>query len=175
MKRPDISRRNRHRQSRSWGLINLKVVAGAIVIASLLLMTTLALLMVSRPPRRNPGPATAVLTLIAANTATPSAPTLAPGEQPGEETSVPTPPPGVVAIGAHVQVVGTGGDGLRLRDQPGLAGTVLMLGSEAEVFRIEDGPQEIDGYTWWKLVGPFDPSRGGWAVVNYLEVVQNPE
>jgi hypothetical protein len=73
-----------------------------------------------------------------------------------------------------VQIIGTGGDGLRLRDQPGLDGKVLLLGSEAEVFRVQDGPREVDGYTWWYLVGPFDETRRGWAVANYLQIVQNP-
>jgi hypothetical protein len=50
-----------------------------------------------------------------------------------------------------------------------------MLGAEAEVFQVSDGPREIDGYTWWYLVGPYDESRRGWAVANYLSVVQNPE
>jgi hypothetical protein len=174
MRRPDDPRRNRPDTLRSWGLVNIKVVGGAIVIASLLLIVTFSLLLATRPPRRNPGPATAVLTLIAANTATPALATPGLGVGTGE-TPVPTPLPGQIAIDAHVQIVGTGGDGLRLRDQPGLAGAVLMLGSESEVFRVADGPQELDGYTWWKLVGPFDPSRGGWAVVNYLEVVEGPQ
>jgi len=50
----------------------------------------------------------------------------------------------------------------------------LLLGSEAEVFRVQDGPREVDGYTWWYLVGPFDETRRGWAVANYLQIVQNP-
>ena len=77
-------------------------------------------------------------------------------------------------VGAYVQVTGTGGDGLRLRDQPGLNGNVLLVASEAEVFRLEDGPVEMDGYTWWSLIGPFDETRRGWGVANYLEIIQNP-
>jgi hypothetical protein len=60
------------------------------------------------------------------------------------------------------------------REQPGLEAPVLLLGAEAEVFRVEQGPQDADGYVWWYLVGPYDPARLGWAVANYLEVVQNP-
>jgi hypothetical protein len=80
----------------------------------------------------------------------------------------------VIALGAHVQILGTGGDGLRLRMEPGLGGQVRLLGSEAEVFRVDDGPVELDGYTWWYLVGPFNERRHGWAVSNFLAVVQNP-
>lgn len=166
-------RRNPRRTLPLNGLIDLRVVGGAVVIASLLIAVTLGLLLVTRPPKSQPaGQVTAVLTLIAANT--PTSGTGAVQMTPASgETQMPTPPPGELAIGAFVQIVGTGGDGLRMRDQPGLAAQVLMLGSEAEVFRVEDGPKEADGYTWWYLVGPFDSSRRGWAAVNFLQVVQN--
>jgi hypothetical protein len=55
-----------------------------------------------------------------------------------------------------------------------LNGNVLLVASEAEVFKVDEGPVEMDEYTWWHLAGPFDDSRQGWAVVNYLEIVQNP-
>ena len=77
-------------------------------------------------------------------------------------------------VGAYVQITGTAGAGLRFREKPGLEAPVLLLGAEAEVFRVEEGPQEIDGYVWWYLVGPYNPARRGWAVANYLEIVQNP-
>jgi hypothetical protein len=86
----------------------------------------------------------------------------------------PSPPAGEISIGAYVQILDTGGAGLRLRSEPSLNGQVLLLGSEAEVFEVKDGPVEMDGYTWWYLVGPFDETRRGWAVANYLNLVQNP-
>lgn len=155
-------------------LINLRVIGGAIVVASLLLMTTLVVLLATRPDRAPAGQVTAALTLIPASTNTALPATAGQGTPvTGTQTVVPSPQPGVISVGAYVQVVGTEGDGLRLRDQPGLSGQVLMLGSESEVFRVEQGPQEVDGYTWWYLVGPFDASRRGWAVANYLQVTQN--
>lgn len=155
-------------------LINLRVIGGAVVVASLLLTTTLALLLATRQARTPTGVVTAALTLIPANTSTPQPATAGPGAvTAGTLTVVPSPQPGVISVGSYVQVVGTGGDGLRLRDQPGLAGQVLLLGSESEVFKVDQGPQEADGYTWWYLVGPFDPNRHGWAVANYLQVTQS--
>ena len=74
-----------------------------------------------------------------------------------------------------MQITGTGGDGLRLRTEPGLNADVRILGAEAEVFLVQDGPRQVDGYTWWDLVGPYDSTRRGWAVSNYLAVVQNPK
>jgi hypothetical protein len=79
-----------------------------------------------------------------------------------------------LGIGVYVEISGTQGDGLRLREGPGLDNQMIFLGIEAEIFRIEDGPQVSDGYTWWYLVAPFDSSRNGWAVSNYLTIIQNP-
>jgi hypothetical protein len=88
---------------------------------------------------------------------------------------VPLPPASeAISIGALVQVSGTGGDGLRLRAEPGLNSQVLFLGLESEVFQVSDGPRQADGYTWWLLVAPYDPTLSGWAVANYLVVVQSP-
>jgi hypothetical protein len=115
------------------------------------------------------------LNVIPAPTATVPAPTMTVPPQLTPTSLVPpSPPPGVIAVGAYVQISGTGGDGLRLRTEPGLDNEVRILGSESEVFQVEDGPKDIDGYTWWYLVGPYDSSRRGWAVSNYLSVVQSP-
>ena len=88
-------------------------------------------------------------------------------------TPVAPPPPreGVVTVGAYVQIRGTGGDGLRLRAQPGLDAPILALAKEEEVFRVAEGPHSADGYTWWRLEAPDGAPRGGWAVANYLSVL----
>lgn len=149
-------------------VLNRWVLLGALVVASLMTICTLGTLWLLRPSASNLVPSTAVLYVIPAPPAS-ATPASEAGEGP-----LPTPPAGEIQTGAFVQVTGTGGAGLRLRDQPGLAGKMLLLGSEAEVFRVDDGPRELDGYTWWYLVGPFDDQRRGWAVSNYLQVVQNP-
>jgi len=100
--------------------------------------------------------------------------TLGPTETPQEATSTtapPTPKPGIIGVGGYVQVVGTGSDGLRLRDSPGLEGKVLLVANDDEVFSVQRGPQSADGYTWWYLQGLSDLSREGWAVQNYLQAV----
>ncbi|RMF46393.1 MAG: hypothetical protein D6755_06650 [Anaerolineae bacterium] len=86
----------------------------------------------------------------------------------------PSPPAGTIVPGAFVQIQGTAGEGLRLRAAPGLQGAVNYLGLEAEVFEVQDGPVQADGYTWWYLVAPFDATKQGWAASNYLQVVQSP-
>lgn len=78
------------------------------------------------------------------------------------------------ALGQLVQVYGTEGEGLRLRSEPGLEATILFLGLEHEVFRVEEGPVERDGYQWWYLVNPYDESKRGWAVSAFLRSAEEP-
>ena len=166
------NRRDRRRGPAIFQVINLWVIVGALGIACLLFTALAAFLASTRPEPSNAPPSTAVLNVIVAPTFTPQTQT----ELPGTPT-ITVPPsldPGVIEVGAHVQIQGTGGDGLRLRSEAGLNGEILLLGSESEVFRVADGPVDTDGYTWWHLVGPFDETRQGWAVSNYLVVVQNP-
>ncbi len=155
-------------------LITPWVILGAITLAVLLFGTILMTLWIIRPAPVAPAQATAVLQVIPLPSATPVLPTpILPENTPTLDVP-PSPPPGVIGVGAFVQISGTGGDGLRMRDQPGLEGEVLFLGLEAEVFRVVEGPQSADGYTWWFLAAPYDESIRGWAVANFLTVVQNP-
>jgi len=151
-------------------LISPWVIVGALVIACLLTTVSLAVFNLGRSRQPAQTLSTAVINVIPAPTFTPE-PTVAAVETPGAGTSLPS---GPIAKGAQVKVTGTSGNGLRLRDQPGLNGKVLLLGTETEVFKVEDGPVETDGYTWWYLVSPFDPERKGWGVGDYLVVI-NPE
>jgi hypothetical protein len=79
-----------------------------------------------------------------------------------------------IGIGGYVQISGTEGDGLRIRSSVGLNGDTVFRGEESEVFVVRDGPQEADGYAWWYLVAPYDETRAGWAVADYLAVVPAP-
>jgi hypothetical protein len=74
--------------------------------------------------------------------------------------------------GMYVQIIGTGGSGLRIRASAGLSSTVKFFGLDDEVFFVKDGPVEQDGYTWWLLVAPYDESRNGWAASDFLTVVE---
>jgi hypothetical protein len=153
------------------------ILIGAIVVAFVLLAISLVVLMMTRHSPSAQIPATAVVTVIPAPTTVPPTFTLEarPTPTPTSASALPpSPPPGEITTGAYVQITGTGGDGLRLRTEPGLNADVRILGAEAEVFLVKDGPRQVDGYTWWYLVGPYDSSRRGWAVSNYLAVVQNP-
>lgn len=148
------------------GIIALILGGGAFV--GLLLLINF-----SRPVRTPVGAVTAALTVIPSlsGTQTPSADQITPTEI---SVETPTLEPGAIGIGAFVQVSGTGGDGLRLRQAPGLGAEMQFLGLEGELFQVADGPVEADGYSWWFVVGSYDETRQGWAAADFLEVVPNP-
>jgi hypothetical protein len=151
------------------------LVFGSIGFGVALLVATLLLLTWTRSPQTTGAGSTALITVIAVPTATEILPTSIPATaEPPAATDFPNPPDGDIAIDAYVQVTGTGGGGLRLREGPGLNRAVRMLGSEEEIFLVIDGPQQADNYIWWYLEGPFDNTRHGWAVSNFLRLVQNP-
>ena len=153
-------------------IFSVWVILGGLVFALIMVGVFITLLWGLRPAPSPQKAATAILNVIPLPTNTPLAPptavpTLA-------ATLPPTPMPGTISKGVYVQITGTGTDGLRIRDNPGLNGKVKFVGIEAEVFQVLDGPRDIDGYTWWLLVAPYDETVQGWAVANYLAVIQNP-
>jgi hypothetical protein len=149
------------------------MIIGAFATTCLLISISFSLLYLDRSIASTIRP-TAILEIIPASSLLVTPTINSESLSPDLATIPPTQEAGVIEIGGYVQIIGTGGDGLRLRDQPGLNGNILLIASEAEVFKLEDGPIDMDGYTWWHLVGPFDTSRQGWAVENYLEQIQNP-
>jgi hypothetical protein len=158
-------------------LLSTWVIGSACLLAVLLAGVTLAVLWITRPATAPSSPATAVFYVIPAPTLTQPPPALAPTATASPTPSLQVPPApaaGVIEVGDSVQITGTGGDGLRLRAAPGLQSDVLVLGADAEVFRVSDGPRQADGLTWWYLVGLYDASRHGWAVSNFLAVIKNP-
>jgi hypothetical protein len=111
-----------------------------------------------------------VLTIVYPNT--PTATSFVPTATPvPTDTPTPIPPPkaeGGLGIGSLVEVTGTEGDGLRLREDPSLDAKIAFLGLENEVFEVKEGPMTNDGYEWWYLTNPYNEEKEGWAVANYL-------
>lgn len=156
-------------------LVNIWVILGAIIVTGILIFALLLLLETSKPGRSISAPATAVLNVIKAPTITATVLMLTEASTGFDPSELPpTPTSENLAIGDSVQISGTGGDGLRLRSSPGLQGDVLFLGYEGEVFQVVQGPQSSDGYVWWYLIAPYDEKVQGWAVSNYLSILQNP-
>ena len=124
-------------------------------------------------PKNNPPHGKAHVMIIHAPTSTPLL----------NLTIVPTPTPAEDEIdfsqykfklGEFVQIAGTAGDGLSLRSQPGRTYNIKFIGMDSEVFEVVDGPVETDGYTWWYLEAPYDKTRNGWSVDEFLQKVNVP-
>jgi len=79
-------------------------------------------------------------------------------------TAVPT----EIKSGVLVLVTGTGGAGLRLRASGTTSANVVTVAREGTVLTVIEGPEEADGYAWWKLRTP--DGEEGWGAANYLEL-----
>jgi len=151
-------------------LFNRWVILGAILFAGFLtLITAISIGLTSPLQSSTIGFAPADLTMIPAPTATSSAPAT-----PTIDPFAPSPTPAGLAVGSYVQISGTEGQGLRIRSKPGLNGEFVFLGYDSEVFVVQDGPQTVDGYTWWYLVAPYDNTRAGWAASDFLTFIPAP-
>lgn len=121
-----------------------------------------------------PAPASSLpeLTVIPLPSATPTATAAPPTPEP--PTPVDTPGgesagPRSFAQGQLVLISGTGGEGLRLREAPGLDAAIRLVALENEVFEVVEGPVPSDGYNWWRLTNPYDRSKQGWAADQFLQ------
>ena len=77
--------------------------------------------------------------------------------------------------GVNVALSSAGDAGvLNLRAEPSLAAPVNYVALEREVFQVQAGPQDANGFTWWYLVDPATNTKFGWAVQNYLQAVTGP-
>jgi hypothetical protein len=151
-------------------LFNKWVILGALLLTVfLLLITALSIGLTAAHQPSGVGFAPADLTMIPASTSTSSAPPT-PTIDP---FASPTSPAGI-AVGNYVQINGTEGQGLRIRKAPGLDGEFEFLAYDSEVFVVQDGPREVDGYAWWYLVAPYDDTRVGWAAADFLSYVPAP-
>lgn len=149
--------------------LNPWVIFGSVLVSSLLLLGFFLWVESLPAPEGDPFEANAALTVIPKPTETPT-----PAVPEKDETPSPV-PSGEILLGGYVKIEGTGGDGLRLRVEPSLNAKINYLGLEDEVFHVQDGPVDQDGYQWWYLEAPADPGRNGWAVSNYLKVDQPPQ
>jgi len=81
-------------------------------------------------------------------------------------TPMATAAPNEIGPGVRVVVTGTGGTGLNLRAEPDTGSRVLVNAREGTVLTVTEGPQQGDGYTWWKL--RTSAGEEGWGAANWL-------
>lgn len=152
---------------RNW----LPLIIGFII--TILILGVVFVFLIFMPNKQPSEEEVALITIIAAPTSTPVI----------GLTIVPTPTILITEtvtnnykfkVGDFVQIIGTSGDGLRLRSEPGRSFQVNFIGMDSEVFEVIDGPIEEDGFTWWHLEAPYDENRTGWSVDEYLQLVTVP-
>lgn len=91
---------------------------------------------------------------------------------PGTPTATPEPEsPAVeaeIAVGVQVRVTGTSAAGLSFRSGPGVNYARLKTVYDGEIFAVLEGPEEANGYRWWRL----EDKEGtvGWGADAWLEV-----
>jgi hypothetical protein len=76
-----------------------------------------------------------------------------------------------IEVGGTVEVFGTEGDGLAVRQGPGRDFSYFFVGNEGERFLVGDGPRDADDLIWWYIVDPIDSDRAGWAADLFLRAV----
>ena len=75
-----------------------------------------------------------------------------------------------LSVGERVVVANVGDQELNVRNVPGVTTSeVLFRSVEGTEFSIIEGPQQADGFTWWRIQDS-STQQSGWAVANYLEV-----
>ena len=77
-----------------------------------------------------------------------------------------------IQIGSSVQITGTEGAGLKIRNNFGMNSVQKFIALESEIYEVIGGPEESDGYFWWELSSAYDTERNGWAVSEYLTPIQ---
>lgn len=101
-------------------------------------------------PTRTPFP-TAAPTITPTATLTPTVP--------------PTPAP-VLRVSGQAEVVNVGEAPLRARSAPGINAPIQASFPEGTQVTLEEGPVEVDGYTWWYLS---DETGSGWSAASSTE------
>jgi len=152
-----------------WALLAL-VVAAAILLCVALVYLVKAL---RGAETESPVVPTATETVQMAPTFTPtSIPTLAivvpeSTDTPPVEVAPEEPiEPAKIAVGAKVVVQGAGAQGINLRANPNTTAKRLRIIAEGTVLTVIDGPQEGQGFTWWKVRTPAGVE--GWCAGDWL-------
>ncbi len=67
------------------------------------------------------------------------------------QNGTPVPNATGLTIGGTAKVIGTGTDGVNMRQDAGLDVPVIETLAEGTVFELIGGPSDADGITWWQV------------------------
>lgn len=107
---------------------------------------------------------------------TPTVPVIVPTQSetnPTVPVVEPTSPSGTlpIAIGCTVEVFGTEGFGVAVRQGPGRTYSFFYVAQDGQIFQVLEGPQEADGYRWWKVIDPQDSNNEGWVAQDFIQPI----
>lgn len=154
--------------------INILTILAGALLAGILIGLVFLLIYLSgqdNTPQEEIVVPTAVLTIIPAPTPTSVLALPIQALEPTPTTQAVL-PPGVIGMGAYVQVSGTDGSGLNMRNEPGTSSAIQFVAMDEEVFLVIGGPVEANEYLWWQLEAPYDQTRTGWAADTYLGLIE---
>ncbi len=153
----DVPRRRKPKERRGLPLWPLLVIV---------LLILIVLVSLWNPFAPSPEPTVEIVpTLTPVPPTLPPLPTATPTPFP---TPTPTPTvPTKITVGGYVKVVGAEADQLSYRSGPGLNYARLTLLKDGTILKVLDGPEEADGYTWWRLED--EDGFIGWAADDWLE------
>jgi len=146
------------------------------ILVGVIILLCVGLVMIVQAIRRGGEEETPVPTftstamMAATDTAVPagSTPTITPTATVDLPISTPegTPSGAIIEPGVTVVVQGTQGAGLRLRSEPTTGSGIVTAVREGAVLTVVDGPEEADGFVWWKVRAP--DGKEGWGAANWL-------
>jgi hypothetical protein len=157
-----------------WSLIIMIVVVGGLALGALLVVNTMG-------GQAAPGGSTPIIVVITATftigppatpTPIPQAATLTPTRPLPTIAPSATLPPGNMAVGATVQIVGVGPSGLNVRSGPGKQFTAKFLAQDGQQYVVKDGPQTASDEEWWYIQDINNPNNIGWASRRFLTVIK---
>ena len=109
-----------------------------------------------------------------APTATPTATHTATSTPTALPTVTLTPiPANEIVVGGYVKVTGVGKDMLSLRYGPGYDYARVALLMDGTVLKVVDGPEQADGFRWWRLEDLTDGTLG-WTIEKWLVATAVP-
>ena len=76
-----------------------------------------------------------------------------------------------IEVGGFITIIGTEGEGVAIRQGPGLQYSFFFIGQDGEEFLVADGPREGNDFVWWFIADPDIPDKIGWAVQDFMEAV----
>jgi hypothetical protein len=164
---PPMARRAPRRRPPTEGAPTWVVVLGVAALMAVILVLGL-LFVASREPAQPQPTATAVIitptaTLVPRLTFTAPPPASPTPEVEQVPTVATAPPPDVIAVGGYVRVAAP--SGLSFRDAASTGGAKLAVLDSGSVLLVIGGPQEADGYTWWRL-RKLDDGTEGWSAAS---------